>query len=76
MIEEIRNKVHNIELVIDDIKKITKCEVNPVIALFSEIKEAISNCYVQEPVESIEEIIEGESVESIKYIKDEKKEIT
>jgi len=63
-------------LIIDDIKKITKCEVNPVIALFSEIKEAITNCYVQEPAESIEEIIEGESVESIKYIKEEKKEVT
>ena len=63
-------------LVIDDIKKITKCEINPVIALFSEIKEAISNCYVQEPIESIEEIIEGEAIESIKYIKDEKKEVT
>ena len=63
-------------LIIDDIKKITKCEVNPVIALFSEIKEAITNCYVQEPAESIEEIIEGEAIESIKYIKDEKKEVT
>jgi len=63
-------------LVIDDIKKITKCEINPVIALFSEIKEAITNCYVQEPVESIEEIIEGETIESIKYIKEDKKEIT
>lgn len=63
-------------LVIDDIKKITKCEINPVIALFSEIKEAISNCYVQGPIESIEEIIEGESIESIKYIKEERKEVT
>ena len=63
-------------LVIDDIKKITKCEINPVIALFSEIKEAITNCYVQEPVESIEEIIEGETIESIKYIKEDKKEVT
>ena len=63
-------------LIIDDIKKITKCEVNPVIALFSEIKEAVTNCYVQEPAESIEEIIEGEAIESIKYIKEEKKEVT
>jgi len=63
-------------LIIDDIKKITKCEINPVIALFSEIKEAVSNCYVQEPTESIEEIIEGEAIESIKYIKEERKEVT
>ena len=63
-------------LVIEDIKKITKCEVNPVIALFSEIKEAISNCYVQKPAESIEEIIKGQATESIKYIKNVKKEAT
>lgn len=63
-------------LIIDDMKKITKCEINPVITLLSEIKEAISNYYVQEPIESIEKIIEGESIESIKYIKEEKKEVT
>ena len=63
-------------LIIDDIKKITKCEINPVISFLSEVKEAISNCYVQEPIESIEEIIKGQSAESIKYIKEDKKEVT
>jgi len=63
-------------LIIEDIKKITKCEINPVAALFSEVKEAISNCYVPEPVESIEEIIKGQAAEGIKYIKDLKKEAT
>ena len=63
-------------LVIEDIKKITRCEINPVIALFSEIKEAISNSYVPEPTESIEEIIKSQAAESIKYIKDIKKETT
>lgn len=63
-------------LVIDDIKKITKCEINPVIAFLSEIKEMIASCYTQEPLESIEEIIKGQSTESLKYIKEDKKEVT
>ncbi len=63
-------------LIVDDIKKITKCEINPVIAFLSEIKEAISNCYVQKPIESIEKIIMGQAVESIKYIKEDKKDVT
>ncbi len=63
-------------LIIDDIKKITKCEINPVIAPLSEIKEAISKCYVQEPAESIEEIIGSQSAEGIKYIKESRKEAT
>ncbi len=63
-------------LAIDDIKKITKCEVNPVVAPISEIKEAISNNYAQVPTESIEEIIKGQGAESLTIIKDSKKETT
>jgi len=63
-------------LIIDDIKKITKCEINPIIAPLSEIREAISNYYVQAPTESIEEIIEGQEAETLKYIQEGKKEVT
>jgi len=63
-------------LIIDDIKKITKCEINPIIAPLSEIREAISNYYVQAPTESIEEIIEGQGAETLKYIQEGKKEVT
>jgi len=63
-------------LVIDDIKKITKCEVNPVIAPLSEIKEAISIYYAQTPVASIEEIMEGQETEDLEIIKKVKSEVT
>jgi len=63
-------------LVIDDIKKITKCEVNAVIASFSEIKEAIASKYTQAPAESVEDIIKNHETGSLKIIKEEEKEVT
>jgi len=60
---------------IDDIKKITKCEINPVISPLSEIKEAISNYYTKAPTESIEEIIKDQKVEDLKILKEPKKKI-
>ena len=50
-------------LIIDDIKKITKCEVNAVVAPFSEMGEALSAHYIQTPTESIEDIIKGQETE-------------
>ena len=61
-------------LAIDDLQKITKCEINPVIASFSEIKEAIINSYPQSPTESIEDIIKGQSAEDMTIIKEVKAE--
>lgn len=63
-------------LIIDDIKKITKCEVNVVIAPFSEIGKSLSLHYVQMPTESIEEIIRGKEIEDLKIIRETKKEVT
>jgi type IV pilus assembly protein PilB len=56
-------------LAIDDLKKITNCEINPVIAPLSEMKEAIANHYSREPVSSIEEIIGNQDLENIEIIK-------
>ena len=61
-------------VIIDDIKKITKCEVNPVIAPFSEIREAINSHYTRAPLESIDEIIKDKAVEGITIIKGSAKE--
>ncbi len=63
-------------LAIDDIKKITKCEVNSIIAPFSEIQEAITKYYTAEPSTSIEEIIEEGELDQLKIIKETKKETT
>lgn len=63
-------------LVIDDIKKITNCEINPIIAPLSEIKEAISTHYSQAPVTSIEDIIKDEQLESLEFVQKSKKEVT
>ena len=62
-------------LVIDDVKKITKCEINPIIAPLSEIREAISNYYIQTHTESIDKIIEGQDAE-LTIVQDQKKEIS
>jgi len=59
-------------VVIDDLKKITGCEINPVIAPLSEIKEAIIAHYTRPPTDSIEEIIKGQKAEAIEIIKQEK----
>ena len=56
-------------LAIDDLKKITNCEINPVIAPLSEMKEAVANHYNREPVSSIEEIISNQDLETIEIIK-------
>ncbi len=61
-------------LVIDDLKKITKCEINPVISPFSEIQDAITNYYLKAPTESIEDIIKDQQIDSLTIIKETRKE--
>jgi len=61
-------------LTIDDLKKITGYQINPVIAPFSEIKEAVNNYYTQLPIESLEEIIKDKNTKSIEVIKEKKEE--
>ncbi len=56
-------------LAIDDLHKITNCEINPVIAPISEMKEAIANHYNREPISSIEEIISNQNADNIEIIK-------
>ncbi|MFH1504579.1 MAG: GspE/PulE family protein [Candidatus Omnitrophota bacterium] len=63
-------------LAIDDVKQLTKCEVNPVVVLYSEIKKAITVNYIQAPAESIEEIIENQNTENLKIIEETEKKVT
>lgn len=57
-------------LAIDDLKKITGCEINPVIAPFSEMKEAIATHYSRQPLSSLEDIIGGQKPENLEIIRD------
>jgi len=57
-------------LAIDDLKKITGCEINPVIAPFSEMKEAIAAHYSRQPLTSLEDIIGGQKPENLEIITD------
>ncbi|MDD4954460.1 MAG: ATPase, T2SS/T4P/T4SS family [Candidatus Omnitrophica bacterium] len=57
-------------LAIDDLKKITGCEINPVIAPFSEMKEAIATHYSRQPLTSLEDIIGGQKPENLEIIRD------
>jgi type IV pilus assembly protein PilB len=63
-------------LVIDDLKKITKCEINPVIALLSEIKEVINSYYQKVSKESLEDIIQEGDAKEIEVIKEEEEEVS
>ncbi|UCD15145.1 MAG: Flp pilus assembly complex ATPase component TadA, partial [Candidatus Omnitrophota bacterium] len=63
-------------LVIDDLKKITKCEINPVIALLSEIQQAISNYYTRISKESLEEIVKGQKPQNLEVIRTEEEEVS
>lgn len=56
-------------LAIDDLCKITNCEINPVIASLSDMKEAVANHYSREPLSSIEEIIGNQELDAIEIIK-------
>ena len=61
-------------LAIDDVKKITKCEVNPIIAPLSEMQEAISTYYSGARLSSLEEIIKGQVPGNIEIIRRPAKE--
>ncbi|MBN3040669.1 MAG: type II/IV secretion system protein [Candidatus Omnitrophica bacterium] len=61
-------------LATDDLKKLTHCEINPVIAPLSEIKEAIVTNYLKAPTESIDEIIKDQKVDNLTIIRETSKE--
>jgi type IV pilus assembly protein PilB len=63
-------------LALEDIKKITGCQINRVVAPFSEIKEAVSVHYSPEPNESLEAIIKKQTVDELKIIKNKKKKVS
>jgi type IV pilus assembly protein PilB len=56
-------------LAIDDLKKLTACEINPVVSSLSEIKEAINNQYASDAVTSLQEIIKADTPQSLEIIK-------
>lgn len=56
-------------LAIDNLKKITGCEINPVIAPLSDIKEAISGYYDKASQTSLEAIVQDQTPD-IELIKD------
>jgi len=60
---------------LDDLERITKCQINPVVALRSEIKEAIDNNYRKSLVDTVEEIIKNTEIGSIEVIKEEKEAV-
>ncbi|MCF7916209.1 MAG: GspE/PulE family protein [Candidatus Omnitrophica bacterium] len=63
-------------LAVDDIKKITNCQINRVVAPFSEIKEIVSQYYSPESGESLDTIIKDQKVDNLEIIKTKKKEVS
>jgi type IV pilus assembly protein PilB len=56
-------------LAIDDLKKLTACEINTVVCSLSEIKEAIDNHYASSTASSIQEIIKTDTPQELEIIK-------
>ncbi len=63
-------------LAVDDIKKITNCQINRVVAPFSEIKEIVSQYYSPEAGESLDTIIKDQKVDNLEIIRTKKKEVS
>ncbi len=60
---------------VDDLRKVTGCQVNRVVAPFSEVKEAIAVSYSPEPEESLDQIVKDQKADHLEIIKAKKKEI-
>ncbi|MCM8819298.1 MAG: GspE/PulE family protein [Candidatus Omnitrophica bacterium] len=62
-------------ILIDDLKRITNCHINPVIAPVSEIKEAIYKYYSKPSTQTIEDIIKDKTAD-LEVIQEAKEEIS
>lgn len=62
-------------IVSDDLEKLTGCRISPVIAIRSELKQALEIHYKESITSAIEEIItDSEGASSIQFIKEDSKE--
>lgn len=59
---------------IDDVKTLTRYEINPIIAQQGEILQAIDKYYEEPAIDVIDEIVKGISGEQIELIKQEKED--
>lgn len=62
-------------VVFEDLERITGCEINPVIASRSELKEAIEVNYKESFTQTIEEIIKDSETGSLEIIREVQEEI-
>jgi len=62
-------------LILEDLERLTGCQINPVISFRSEILEALNLYYPETVTTAIEEIIKKEEVKNLEVIKEEKEEI-
>jgi len=60
---------------IDDVKTLTKYEINPIIAQQNEVEEAIEKYYEEPALQRIEEIVRDMSEEGIELIKQDREEV-
>ena len=59
-------------LILEDLERLTGCQINPVISFRSEILEALNLYYPETVTTAIEEIIKKEEVKNLEVIKEEK----
>ncbi len=62
-------------LVFEDLERITGCEINPVIASRSEIKQALDIHYKESVTTAVEEIMQGSKAATIEVIEEKEEEI-
>lgn len=60
---------------LDDLERVTGCQINPVLSLGSEIKQTIENRYKKSVTDAIEQIIKDSEVAAIELIQEKKEEV-
>jgi len=55
---------------LDDLERITKCQINPVIGLRSELAQTIENRYKKSVMDHVEQIIKDTDIAAIEVIKE------
>lgn len=62
-------------IIFEDLEKLTGCDINPVVAPRSEIKQALDMHYKESVTTAIDEIIKDSQVDSLEIIKDNETEV-
>ena len=61
-------------VLIDDLERITNCEIAPVLSYKKDIEDAVNKYYIQESIENIETILQDVANADLEVVKEEEKD--